>query len=170
MADEYFWIKNEQCKTEFNLIQHNVDPSTGGDCVAVTVKNDMNLYFKEVDCRTPHYYVCMVRNDGKQFLLLSFRLVLASWSSGNTFVSGLRGLSMKSLAGKLDTVLPTARHRCDIFSKAALLPRRNDMRRWASQTLYKLRRNTESVIKDLSCFVPFIKFLGREAMKKRSGF
>ena len=49
-----------------------------------------------------------------------------SWSSGNAFVSGAGGVRFKSRAVKSDTVLPKARHRCDISSKGAVLPRRND--------------------------------------------
>ena len=47
----------------------------------------------------------------------------AVWSSSNTFVSGAGGLRFKSRAGqKSNTLLPTARHRCDISSKKAMLP------------------------------------------------
>ena len=45
-------------------------------------------------------------------------------------------------------VLPTVRHRCDSFSKGAVLPRLNDAE-MTPQTLYKLWRNTASIIKDL---------------------
>ena len=49
------------------------------------------------------------------------------WSSGNAFVSGEGGLGYLDLGPvKLDTVLPTARHGCDISSKGAILPWRND--------------------------------------------
>ena len=37
---------------------------------------------------------------------------------------------------KLDTVLPTARHRCDIFSKAAVLPWRNDAEMGPANSLH----------------------------------
>ena len=46
----------------------------------------------------------------------------ASWSSGNAIVSGTGGLRFKSRVGQIDTVLPTACHRCGIFSKRAVLP------------------------------------------------
>ena len=53
-------------------------------------------------------------------------LFYASWSSSNAFVSGTGGLRFKSRAVKSDTVVPTARHRCDISWKGAVLPGRND--------------------------------------------
>ena len=46
---------------------------------------------------------------------------LASWSSGNTFVSGAGGLRPV----ESNIALPTIRHRCDISSKEAVLPGRN---------------------------------------------
>ena len=50
---------------------------------------------------------------------------LASWPSDKAFVSGARDLKFKSPV-KLDTLLPTARHRCDISSNGAVLLGRND--------------------------------------------
>ena len=47
---------------------------------------------------------------------------------------------------KLDTVLPTVRHRCDISSKRAVLAGAMT-RRLASQTRYMLRRITASIMK-----------------------
>ena len=44
----------------------------------------------------------------------------------NTFASGAGGLRFKARPIKSDTVLPTARHRCAISSKGAVLPGRND--------------------------------------------
>ena len=52
--------------------------------------------------------------------------VPAGWSSGNAFVSGAGGLRFKSGADQIGHVLPAARHRCDISSKGAVLPGRND--------------------------------------------
>ena len=52
----------------------------------------------------------------------------------------------------LDTVLPTARHRCDITSKEAVLPAAAMTWRWAPPTHYMLRRNTASMMKDLIGF------------------
>ena len=45
--------------------------------------------------------------------------LLASWSSNNAFAPGAGGLSLQSRLGqnKLNTMLPTARHRCDISLK-----------------------------------------------------
>ena len=48
-----------------------------------------------------------------------------SWSSGNAGARGLRGSNLGPV--KSDTVLPTARHRCNISSKETLLPWRNDV-------------------------------------------
>ena len=50
----------------------------------------------------------------------------ASSSSGNSFVSEAGGLNLGQ--AKLDTVLPIARHRCQISSEGegAVLPGRND--------------------------------------------
>ena len=44
---------------------------------------------------------------------------------------------------KPNTVLPTARHRCDISSKGAVLPAGAITRRWAASTRYTLRRINE---------------------------
>ena len=46
---------------------------------------------------------------------------------------------------KSDTVLSTARHRCDI----SLLPAGAMTQRWVPQTRYTLRRNTANIPKDL---------------------
>ena len=48
---------------------------------------------------------------------------------------------------KLDSVLPTARHRCDISSKGAVLSRCNNAER--HHQLVTLRRKTASMLKDL---------------------
>ena len=48
---------------------------------------------------------------------------------------------------KSDTVLSTARHRCNISSKETLLPWRNDAE-MAPPTRYTLRRITMSIMKD----------------------
>ena len=54
-------------------------------------------------------------------------LLPASCLSGNAFVSETGGLAFKSWADQLDTMLPTARHRCKVSSKRAVLHRRNDV-------------------------------------------
>ena len=70
--------------------------------------------------------------------------------TGNAFVSGAGGLRFKSQAGQIghsvangspplrksDTVLPTARHRCDISSKEAVLPGRNDAEMGPANSLH----------------------------------
>ena len=58
--------------------------------------------------------------------MLTIQFEQRVWSSGNAFVSGAGGLRFNFRAGKSDTVLPTARHRCNISSKGAVLPGRND--------------------------------------------
>ena len=50
----------------------------------------------------------------------------ASLLSGHVFVCRSGGLRFKSRPIKLDTVLPRAHHCCDIFSKGAVSPYRND--------------------------------------------
>ena len=67
---------------------------------------------------------------------------------GNAFVSGVGDLKFKFRAGKIDTVLPTVRHRCDISSKGAVLTGAMT-RRWALKTRYTLQRNTERTMKGL---------------------
>ena len=64
----------------------------------------------------------------------------------DAFISGAGGSRFKSRAVKSDTVLPTARHRCDISSKDAVLPEGNDTE-MGLQTRYMLRRNTASTMK-----------------------
>ena len=51
---------------------------------------------------------------------------------------------------KPNTVLPAARHRCDILSKEVVYPTDAMTRRWAPQTRYTRRRNTASIMKDLN--------------------
>ena len=48
---------------------------------------------------------------------------------------------------KSDTVLPTARHRCDVSSKGAVLRGRNDAEMGPANS-FTLRRNTASIMKD----------------------
>ena len=50
----------------------------------------------------------------------------ASWSNGNVFVSGAGVWGSNLGPVKADTVLPTARHRCNITSKEAVLLGHND--------------------------------------------
>ena len=57
--------------------------------------------------------------------------VSASRLSGNAFVSRRGGQRVKS-----HTVLPMARHRCDISSKGAVLPGRNDVEKGPANSLY----------------------------------
>ena len=71
-----------------------------------------------------------------------------SWSSGNAFVPGAGNMRFKSRLVKSDTMLPTARHRCDISSKDAVF-HGVMMRRWAPSTRYTLRRKVASTMKNL---------------------
>ena len=71
-----------------------------------------------ISCVSFNY--CILENTMKKFWGFD------SWSSGSAFVSGAGDLSFKFRAVKSDTVLPTARHRCDVSSKEAVLPGRND--------------------------------------------
>ena len=69
------------------------------------------------------------------FFVLLLPFYPASWSSGNAFISGSGGLSFKSRPVKLDAVLLTARHRCDI-SKGAVLPGRNNAEMGPANSLH----------------------------------
>ena len=53
---------------------------------------------------------------------------------------------------KSDTVLPTARHRCNISWNGAVLPTGAMTQRWTPPTRYTLWRNTASTMKDLILF------------------
>ena len=64
---------------------------------------------------------------------ISVCFIFSSWSSGNAFVSGAGGLRFKS-----DAVLPTARHRCNISSKGAVLSGRNDAEMGPANSLQAL--------------------------------
>ena len=48
------------------------------------------------------------------------------WSNSNAFVSGAGGQKSNLRPVKLDTLLPTVRHRCDFSSNGAVLPWRKD--------------------------------------------
>ena len=74
----------------------------------------------------------------------------ASWSWGNAFVSGAGVWDSRLGPVELDTVLLTARHRCNISWKGTVLPWRNDAE-MSPATRYTLRRNTASTKKDLIC-------------------
>ena len=89
---------------------------------------------------------------------LGFHLVLSFGNTTNRPVD--QAITRSSGAGgggvwgsclwpvKLDTVFPTARHRCDISSKEAVSPGRNDAK-MGPPTHYTLRRITASIMKDL---------------------
>ena len=74
-----------------------------------------------------------------------YRLVgrAVTWSSLEREVLGSNLGPVKS-----DTVLPTARHYCNISSKGAVLPGRNDAE-MARPACYTLPRITASIMKDL---------------------
>ena len=69
-------------------------------------------------------------------LVLICDLLPARWSSGNAFVSGPGGRGSNLGPVKSDTVLPTARHRCNISSKGAVLPGRNDAEMGPANSLH----------------------------------
>ena len=75
--------------------------------------------------------------------------------SGNAFVSGPGSLRFRSWRVKLDAVLPTARHCCDVCLKGAVLLAGVMSRRWAPPTRYTLPRNTVSLAKDLVAMTSF---------------
>ena len=76
---------------------------------------------------------------------------LASWSSGNAFVSGAGGLRFKSRAGKIGQSVvngsPPLRH---FFEKSCVA--RAQWRVYGPRRLVTLQRNTASIMKKLVCF------------------
>ena len=48
------------------------------------------------------------------------------WSNGNAFVSGAGGMRFKSQAGQMGHSVANTHPRCNISSKRAVLPERND--------------------------------------------
>ena len=70
----------------------------------------------------------------------------------DAFISGAGGPGLNLGPVKSDTVLPTARPRCDISSKDAVLPGAMT-RKWALKTRYRLRRNTASRMKTFNCYL-----------------
>ena len=56
-----------------------------------------------------------------------FALFTVSWWRGIAFISGVRALRFKSWSGQSNTVLPMARHHCNISSKGVVLLRRSDV-------------------------------------------
>ena len=67
---------------------------------------------------------------------------------GNAFVSGAESLRFKSLAGKSNTVMLKAAHRCKTSLKGDMLSRYND-EEMVLQIRYTLRCNTASIMKKL---------------------
>ena len=61
---------------------------------------------------------------------------MASWSSGNAFVSGAGGLRFKSRANQIERSVTNGSLRCDISSKEAMLPGRNDTVMGAANSLH----------------------------------
>ena len=55
-----------------------------------------------------------------------YTVIFVRWSSGNMFVSETGGQRFKSLAGEIGHSVDTARHRCEISFKGAVLPGPND--------------------------------------------
>ena len=76
-------------------------------------------------CSASIFRWCIVQNFSYSFAkLIKTKLKLASWSSGNAFVSVARDSNLGPL--KSNTVLPTACHRRNIFSKEAMSPDSSD--------------------------------------------
>ena len=63
---------------------------------------------------------------------------MAHWSSGYALCSEAGGLRFKPQTGQIDTVLPRARHSCDLSSREAMLLGRNDVE-IGSSILFTLR-------------------------------
>ena len=58
------------------------------------------------------------------------------WSIGNALVFGAGGLMSNLKSVKSDTVLPTARHCCDVSFKGSMLPGQNDAEMSRSNSLH----------------------------------
>ena len=63
-------------------------------------------------------------------------LNIAAQPSGNGFVFGAGDMRSNIGPVKTDTMLPTARHRCDISSKGFVLPGRIDAKTDPANSLY----------------------------------
>ena len=78
-------------------------------------------------------------------LIIVKRLI---WSSGNAFVSGANGLGFNSRAGQIEcSVAKSSSPLRHLFERSCVAGAMTQ--RWASQTGYKLWRNTQSIMKDL---------------------
>ena len=83
--------------------------------------------------------IILEKEECKILTLLS--MIPANWPSGDAFVSGVEGLRFKIWTGQIGlTVLPTARHRCNISSNRAVLLA--GALSWAPQACCTLRRIT----------------------------
>ena len=90
------------------------------------------------------------------FHLANLFTIPASWSNGNAFVSGTRGLSFKSRAGQIEhKLLPTACHGLrHFFERSCVAQCPGTMTRILSpSTRYTLLRNTTIIMKNLIWFV-----------------
>ena len=110
-----FWSKQRQLLYNFGS-----QIPLGGSCFQFWSKNRPQKHKKVLFC-----ILFRPMGEGSSPHWLRY-LFYASWSSSNAFVSGTGGLRFKSRAVKLNTVVPTARHRCDISRKGAVLPGRDD--------------------------------------------
>ena len=76
-------------------------------------------------------------------------MISASWSTDNAFFSVAVDPRFKSQAGQIDSVLPTARHSCDISSKKAVLLWRNDTETGSANMLHALACYSEYTMEDV---------------------
>ena len=76
-------------------------------------------------------------------------MIPASWSSDNAFLSVAVDPRFKSQAGQIDSVLPTARHSCDISSKKAVLLWLNDTETGSANLLQAWAYYSEYTMKDM---------------------
>ena len=107
-------------------------------------------WFPVIQCSGRIFQICVHRilllaRSHQAEIIIVKRLI---WSSGNAFVSGADGLRFNSRAGQIERSVAKGssplRHP---FKRSCVAGAMTQS--WASQTGYKLRRNTQSIMKDL---------------------
>ena len=87
---------------------------------------ESNFFFCTLEIPLPEVLLHIPASKSTNVCIVHVETIfVASWSSGNAFVSGAGGLRFKSRAGQIDKVLSMARNCCNIFSKETVLPGRN---------------------------------------------
>ena len=91
-----------------------------------------------------HRILLLARSHQAEIIIVK-RLI---WSSGKVFVSGAEGLRFNSRAGQIECSVAKGSSPLRHLFERSCVPGAMTQR-WASQTGYKLRRNTQSIMKDL---------------------